>query len=1086
VGFLTSGLAQEAEFFEKRIRPVLHENCLGCHGPEKQKGGLRLDSRPAMLEGGDSGPVIIPGQPEESLLLKAVRHTEKDLQMPPSKAGPKLPESTIADFAAWVQAGAAWPQGDAVTVPARKEVFNLEARKQRLPWIWQTPQAQPVPETAGATEVDQFISAKLATQGLAPAPAADDLTWFRRASFAITGLPPQREAMHAFLLDGSPQRRERVVDSMLGSPHFGERWARHWMDLVRYAETRGHEGDYLIANAWRYRDYLIRAINADVPYNQFVSEHLAGDLLPPRLDPATGANESVLATGWAFLGEENHSPVDIRQDECGRIDNKVDVLTKTFMGLTVACARCHDHKFDAITQKDYYAMSGFLLGSPYRQVRFGTMAVHSEAAEKLTAIRTEHRAAMAAAFAKAARPAVGQLASQLLAAARTLAGVNPGVVTVPDGFLTAWVEQLKQASETAQHPLYAFAVMARDAEAANPERFKELLRKTLTPAPARPPDASIEADFTSPGATAWKPDGPSFGPRALTPGEVIPGTAGQALLRVMTYGAAVRDPFWNRLSLAPGTEVDSGSQSATARAGRTLVTPRFTLKSGRLHYLIRGKASIYAGVDTHIMVTGPLHGGLAAQFDTQDKLAWVTHPLNAYTGHRTHVEMAPVGGSPLEVLMVVDAAEPPAWLPSLTWLPEAGVASLEAAAESLQTGALAVLDSLASGTSSIGAGLAPLASWMLQQESLLGVNPAVLTESAAGLLKAQDELARTIRWDSALAPALMDASGIDENVLIRGNPQRPGVLASRGLPEAFGQARIAPAGSSGRMELARQLTDPDNPLVARVMVNRVWHHLFGRGIVPTVDNFGFLGERPSHPELLDHLAWQFSHADHWSLKGLIRRLVLTDAFARSSRASDPRATAIDPANLLLHHMPVRRLEGEAIRDALLSISGRLDNTLYGAPIPVHLTEFLIGRGSPDSGPLDGHGRRSIYTSLHRNFLPGMMQAFDFPTPFSTVGRRNTTNVPAQSLVMMNDPFVREQAALWAARMMKALPDALDEERIRWLFESAFTRPPGAGEIRIALDSLADMRSLYTGDQAASIWPEFCHALVNANDFIYLK
>ncbi|MFN0125213.1 MAG: PSD1 and planctomycete cytochrome C domain-containing protein [Verrucomicrobiales bacterium] len=1069
-GGLAAARAQEPDFFEKRIRPVLSEHCSECHGAEKQKGELRLDSRAAMLEGGESGPAIVVGKPDESLLLKAVRHTEKDLKMPPAKAGPKLSDDAIADLAAWVQAGAAWPQEATSAAPEKKEKFDLQAYKERLPWIWQIPERQPVPDAPGATEVDKFIAAKLAAKGLTPAPATDDLTWLRRIHFTLTGLPPQRDATAALLADTSLQRRERVVDALLGSVHFGERWARHWMDLVRYAESRGHESDFLIANAWRYRDYLIRAFNADVPYDRLVAEHVAGDLLPPRLDPATGANESIVATGWAFLGEEVHSPVDTRQDECERIDNKVDVLSKTFLGLTVACARCHDHKFDAITQKDYYAMSGFLLSSPYRQTRFETMASHAQAAEKLAAIRKKHTGALTAAFANAAKPAAGKLASQLLAA---------------PGASAPWAEHLKQAAVNPQHPLHAFALLASNPDAGKPERFKERLTQARTPAPAIPSDAVIVADFTRPGATLWRPDGPCFGPRPLSAGEAIAGNAERPLSRIMPYGSAMRDTFWNRLSLAPGTEGDSGSQAATERAGRTLLTPRFTLKSGRLHYLIRGKATVYTGVNTHIMITGPLHGSLRQEFDTGEKLSWVTHELKSYAGHRTHVEIAPQADSALEVLMVVDAPEPPAWLPVTSWQPKADAPSLQAVADAMQTDALAALDCLAAGKT-VEPHLAPLADWLLQHAALLGVNPAALAEAATAFLNEQDELAATIRWESALAPTLSDLSGVDEHLLVRGKYQRPGAVVLRGLPQAFGMPRIAPADSSGRAELARQITDPANPLIARVMVNRVWHHLFGRGIVPTVDNFGYLGERPSHPELLDHLAWQFVHEDRWSVKMLIRRLILTDTFARSSRASDPRAAVVDPKNLLLHYLPVRRLEGESIRDALLSVSGRLDARPFGQPVPVHLTAFIVGRGSPGSGPLDGDGRRSIYTSVRRNFLPSMMQAFDFPTPFSTVGRRNVTNVPAQSLVMMNDPFVRDQATLWAARMMKELPEAPDASRITWLFESAFTRPPGAEELRLATESLEELRTLFPGEQTPAVWPEFCHALLNANDFIYLK
>ena len=272
--------------------------------------------------------------------------------------------------------------------------FEFEEYKTRLPWIWETPAKPSAPAVQDpawpSDEIDRFILARLESAGMKPASATSDRSWFRRIHFAVTGLPPAPAATRAFLADKTPERRRKAVEMLLASPHYGERWARHWMDLVRYAESRGHESDFGIANAWRYRDYLVRALNTDVPYDQFVREHLAGDLLdPPRLHPETRANESILGTGWPFLGEEVHSPVDIRQDECDRTDNKIDVMTKTFLGLTVACARCHDHMFDAIYQKDYYALSGFVASSSYRQVRYESIEVNKAQARKLTALRAK-------------------------------------------------------------------------------------------------------------------------------------------------------------------------------------------------------------------------------------------------------------------------------------------------------------------------------------------------------------------------------------------------------------------------------------------------------------------------------------------------------------------------------------------------------------------------------------------------------------------------------------------------------------------------------------------------------------------------
>ena len=1091
----TARVARGDELFETRVRPMLHEHCLQCHGPDKQSGGLRVDSREALLEGGDTGPALVPGDPSASLLLKAVRHSEPGLKMPPAKAGAKLSAQAIEALQSWVEQGAIWPAGEGAGAAVSKEAFDLAKRKGRLPWIWQTPQAQVVPEVQAGrslSDVDRFILAKLTEKGIEAAPLTDDRTWLRRAHFAITGLPPRLEEIRAFLADTSAERKERVVDGLLASPHFGERWARHWMDLMRYAETRGHESDYAIANAWQYRDYLIRAFNADVPYDRFVAEHVAGDLIPARVNPQTGANESVLATGWAFLGEEVHSPVDIRQDECDRVDNKVDVLTKSVLGLTVACARCHDHKFDAISQRDYYALSGFVLSSSFRQARFETMEAHAQAAARLTKLRAQHSGPIAAAFARSTQSGLSQVSPYLRASRRVLLGADAQTAareeSIDDtGLLNLWIEQLKAATTAPDHPLHQLSLILFDSQANEPERFRQWRDQATRPSSAAPDGLAVIADYTQPGRTPWLTDGPALGAAPRTRGEVILGSPEQPIARIMPYGAASRDPFWNRLALAPGTEQDSGSLGAAARAGKTLRTPKVTLDGGRLHYLLRGKAQVYAGVDSHIMVTGPLHGGLVANYDTAGQLRWVTQDLSAYSGHRVHLEFAPLEQSGFELLMVVESEAPPVWTPLLVWQPPADVRDLEAVVTAWQADLGRALKGVESGTLRDDPQFAALADWLVQHPALLAAKAETWATVAGDYFHAQEALAQTIRWDSPTAVAWADGTGVDENVLIRGKPMRPGPVAVRGLPAAFGLPPIPDSDSSGRSELARQLSDPSNPLVARVLVNRVWHHLFGRGIVPTVDNFGFLGERPSHPELLDHLAWQFMSEDDWSLKRLVRKLVLTDTFARSSRSDDRKSLEVDPANLLLHHMPVKRLQAESIRDSLLVISGRFDPTMYGSPVPVHLTEFVIGRGRPDaSGPLDGAGRRSIYTSVRRNFLPTMMLAFDYPTPFSTVGRRNTTNVPAQSLVMMNDPFVHEQASLWSARLLRELPDAAPPERIAWLFETAYGRLPSPDEQTLALKSFSELQGLYQGDSDQLLWSEFCHALLSANELIYLN
>ena len=376
------------EFFEKQVRPLMATHCQKCHGAEEQKGGLRLDSRAAILTGGDSGPAVVPGKLDEGLLLDAVAYGDL-YQMPPSG---KLPDAALQTLRRWVELGAPWPADDGPTPAGKPAGFNLAERAKHWAFQGLVPHEPPAVQDAAwpISSVDRFILARLEAAGLAPAEPADKATLLRRLSFDLVGLPPTPAELQAFQSDDDPRALERVVDRLLASPHYGERWGRHWLDLVRYAESRGHEFDYAIPNAYQYRDYVIRAFNADVPYNQFVTEQIAGDLLAqPRLNPERGFNESMLGPGFWFLGEEVHSPVDTRSDETDRTDNKLDVFSKTFLGLTVACARCHDHKFDAISTNDYYALAGFIASSGYRQAAFESLGEQRQIAEQMAAVRAD-------------------------------------------------------------------------------------------------------------------------------------------------------------------------------------------------------------------------------------------------------------------------------------------------------------------------------------------------------------------------------------------------------------------------------------------------------------------------------------------------------------------------------------------------------------------------------------------------------------------------------------------------------------------------------------------------------------------------
>ncbi|MFH5804334.1 PSD1 and planctomycete cytochrome C domain-containing protein [Alienimonas sp. DA493] len=972
---------EQLEFFEREIRPLLAEHCYECHSAaaERLEANLLLDSRAGHLAGGDYGPSIVPGDADGSLLIEAVRY--ESYEMPPKG---QLAEEEIAALVRWVEMGAPWPDEAAPVAERAGDAFDLERRKEEH-WSWQPVAAPAIPEVADPAwphgEIDRFVLAELDEAGLAPAPDADRTALLRRLHFDLIGLPPTPEDVEAFLADDRPGALERVVDRLLASPHFGERWARHWLDLVRYAESRGHEFDNDAPNAFQYRDYVIRAFNADVPYDQFVREHIAGDLLEePRRHPTEGFNESVLGTGFWFLGEWVHSPVDTRKDEADRFDNMIDVASKTFLGVTVACARCHDHKFDAISTADYYSLSGFLQSSDYRQVRFESMEQNRRVSERLASVDAKYR-----------------------------------------------------------------------------RRLVELLERRGVRRPSETgglKDEAVVVDYADLPQSLYLQDGFLFGPSPRPAGAPHLSAAADEVT-VARFGAAVSDPIWSGLeSVTEGTVHNRSELAKLPKSGRTLRSPTFELKDGVVSCRIDGAGHVVACVDSHRLVAGPLHKETIVAVKPDRR--WTTLNLSRYVGHRLHLEFVPAADTRMTVRMVVQG------------LDADGRADLDRR--------LAALDQ-------------PAEEYARAAEAVLNAD-----EAAAEIVRAwraeRDRLASQIVRTSRLAPAMMDGSGEDGRILIRGNPSKPGDVEPRHFLTAIsGDDPLPIPSGSGRLALADEITAPDNPLTARVVVNRVWHHLMGRGIVPTVDDLGVLGQRPTHPELLDHLAARFLE-DGQSLKGLIKSVALSRTYRMSSYA-DPAALAVDPNNELWHHRPPRRLQGEAIRDALLVLSGRFDPTAFGPPVPIHLTPFMDGRGRPAvNGPPDGDGRRSVYVAVRRNFLSPFMLTFDTPAPFSSMGRRNVSNVPAQALILLNDPLVADLSRQWSERALAATPGADDDataRRLERMYLSAFGRRPTDRERGAAsrfLAARASERGVAPDD--ASLWADFAHVLVNTKEFIFLR
>lgn len=1220
---------EQIEFFESKIRPILVERCFECHSPDADyiEGSLNLASRKAILEGGDSGAAIDLESPLESLLIDAINYGEL-FEMPPDS---KMPQEEIDLLTKWVEMKAPWPD-EASENAAKNEEFDLEARKAEH-WCWQQVTTPGVPRVKNNSwprdEIDHFILAKLEENNLTPAKPADRRTLIRRVYFDLTGLPPTPEQVQSFVEDESDNAFEKVVDQLLASPHFGERWARHWMDLIRYAETHGHEFDYPIRNAYQYRDYLIRAFNDDVPYDQFIKEHIAGDLVEePRRHPEKDFNESILGTGFWFLGEATHGPVDVKGDEAGHIDNQIDVMSKTFLGLTVACARCHDHKFDAISIKDYYALSGFLQSSrrqdvlldpnraiekAYNEIKVDVDRADELARQMIAELPTEsgHDADryMQAAIQAIAKYPGWLETNPLLIEGESLNEVSKesGKVVVQDikpqggtkwsgnkhlwwhggkegdsfvvdfevpysatfdvianftkavdygiaeisiddqvvikeldlfsKTLTTTGEQTITRQDLAQgkHRLKVKSIGTNKEAVAKfmfgidylrlvplgankaEEEKSEFLRKLATefeldvaklqrwitaladPAVAKRSHPMFPVRET---AVRFSENNQKFDHvtnKRQYVGDVIDELDG---IKTEEFMNAESDE-WIRTGVAFNDKDDS-IRAYTASGDRLLTkpsvphsgrygkrmygvlrSPTFEIKHPYIHYrMLADNVQVRLIVDGYKLdIENPLlFAGFTFKFSSDGEYQWRTQgqDLKNYIGHRAHIEIIDHsdGFVAIDRIVFSDKAEPPADAESSPVVFEE-VSDLKEFCQGF--------DQVFKTESSITQ--VELINWLAKHNLAQPKLQQLFDEANTikqKIAKRQKNIPRPM-----VAIGMADGTPENEFVFIRGNHKNLGDEAPRDIITALQRDKTQlfdRDNGSGRMYLAEQIATTENPLTSRVVVNRLWHHLTGRGLVRSVDNFGVLGEKPSHPELLDYLATEFTD-DGWSIKQMLKRIVMTQTYQMSSVA-DPKQTEQDPENILLHHFRIRRLQGEAIRDSMLSVANKLDPKMFGPSIAIHLTPFMQGRGRPGkSGPLNGLGRRSIYTEVRRNFLSPMMLAFDTPIPFNSIGRRNISNVPAQALILMNDPFVLEQAKLFAERLVAEVPD--HEQRIVDAYQIAFARPPSAEEqeqgIRF-LKQQAKEKSLDENEikDNVELWTDYCHVLFNVKEFIYVR
>ncbi len=1035
---------EQSAFFEKSVRPLLVPKCYECHGPEQARAGLRLDSLESLRHGGKSGPAIVLGQPDQSLLLRAV-HYDGPVKMPPSG---KLRAEEIAALTEWVKQGAHWPA--AVAQPAAKTPDMVIGPAQRGFWSFQPVKRPALPRVKNTAwcvnPIDRFVLAKLEARGLKPAPAADRRTLIRRVSFDLIGLPPTPAEVDVFLSDRVPGAWQRLVDRLLASPNYGERWGRHWLDLVRYADSNGLDENVAMANAYRYRDYVVDAYNHDKPYDQFVREQLAGDLLPGG-SPAEH-NERLTATGFLLLGPKVLAEPDKDKMVMDIVDEQIEVTSKAFLGLTVACARCHNHKFDPIPTKDYYALAG-IFKSTKSMATLNTVAMWQE--RPLTSKEAEAQAVTQTAALKrfendlkAARQRAGDQAlaevrrngpRYLLASVEAAASPDVGLVTVA-GAIARSGDPAHQIIEAEKY------------NRGNAHRDTDSYGKGI----------GIIHTTEVPTWAEWDVNVPTAGLYQI---ELRYASAEMRPLQLSVNGKVVRQ---DAAGAATGSFFVDGQRWEAQgiypfAAGKNVVRIESANSIPHIDKLYVGQADSAGGKAGRPLAV------IAAEWKVEPELL---RRSAAY--FRAH------------------AADPA--VREVTVLAHAETKSRLAALEAKLTGgdpASAALAALISGKAG------PLA---LPNP----IDPVLKDEDRASIKKAEDALkmAQTNGPRPPMAMAVDEGTVEDCKVHIRGDTQSLGEAVPRHFLTVLDGDKIqADVKSSGRLELANWLTNPHNPLPARVEVNRIWQEHFGQGIVRTPDNYGLLGSPPTNPELLDWLASAFASSGpdgcKWSVKQLHRLMLLSNTYQMATETDtkdEELAASADPENLLLYKRPRRRMEAEPFRDALLSVSGKLDTTLGGTLLTTNNHDYVTNDQSGNAAQYNAP-RRSLYLPIIRNAMFDMFQSFDVGDPSMVNAKRSTTTVASQALFVMNSPFVISLTHAWADRLL-ASPDNNDSARVRRAYLEAYSRPARSDEVTGALAYLTDTEQRSASavsdpvKRRAQAWSSLCHILFASNEFIYIE
>lgn len=1057
--------AEQITFFESKIRPALVKHCYSCHGPEvdKVQGGLRLDQRMGWQVGGDSGQSsIIPGDPTNSPLLLAIKHQGDVSEMPPDQ--PRLPDSVIADFTRWIELGAADPRDQAIE--KQQKVSWSQLYEQRSDWWSLKPvseQVVPTPLRAdwALTEVDAFILAQLEANGLQPQEQADRATLARRLSFALTGLPPTSDLVQAFVQDNTSDAYSHLVDRLLSSPQFGERWARHWLDVVHYSDTHGYEWDAPAKNAYLYRDYVVRAFNSDLPIRDFFEEQIAGDLIEPRVDEELGVVESLIGPMALRLGERRHGDnIDAEGISQEALANVIDTLGKGFLGTTVACAQCHDHKLDAVPQRDYYALAGIFMSSRWPSKSIDSFDKNAAVISELRNMKQQIQRELLTSWKSSGDSIIAQL--------KAIPVDEKPQPAFPESLAAMWQRSLKT-------PL-------------TKEEFhaEHLRRKT-----ENENNLTLIADFSRDdnqnyGGWQWEGSGLQHG--LVQDGEIIVAEEGDTAITGLLPAGRWSNVWSSRLAGA-------------------LRSPLFN-QSPPITFSIQSAGGQHAGYS--FIVDGALHSE-RMQFLNRPQLGWLTQTAGNFTSLEGSVDQRPrrlyfemvtkainnyfpprtaYGG-----LTEAQVSDPRSWFGvTRIFQHPAGKVPLDDLARFSP-----LFDSASSWETRIRdlilASVDQLEQGKCNSDSVQILNEALQLKLLPNALSTSENLNKSVMAYRSTEPRIVPDTIVgsmadwkearDERIGVRGSYTDLADEVPRGCLTLLHDLQNGPSGSaSGRDELAKVIINRSNPLTARVFVNRVWQHLYGEGLVRTPDDFGHLGELPSHPELLDSLVQRFVN-EGWSLKKLIKLMVCSASWMQRSTANQQGLT-IDPENRLLHHFPIRRLEAEAIRDSLMFVSGLEDSRIGGPPVnPFRTAEDPAKRLF--SGPLDGQGRRSLYIKLTMMEPARFMALFNQPIPKLTTGRRDVTSVPDQALALLNDPLVLAVAKQWGERLVADSTESI-EHRISSMVLKALSRDARDDELARLVQLAKRSGDIRNQEVMTSplVWQDVAHAIFNMKEFIHVR